>query len=366
MSRNSFTRLLAGLWILFGVMGSPAPVALAQESTPTAECPGAAPEANVAVVRRFFEEGVNGGDLGVFGAVAAPDVAYYGATVGDESGLEALKRIYGEALTGFPGIQYAFLTSVASEDAVAVRYVVEGVHNGDFRGLAPTGNTVTWNHSAFARVECGQITEMWAEVNQLDRLRQFGTLTDEGPAARMAGAPAHPAATPDVARDRASCAPQSPEDVVASVDRLRAEVYNDGNVEVMPEIVADGYLHGSANGPDAIGIVEGGKQIDGFLTALPDLEWTFDEVIVQGDQAAARWTIRGTHDGDLLGFAATGTPVEYTGISFFTVRCGKIVAFQTEMDAAGLLEQVGAPVTRHAAAQEAAPVSRDPEPAPPA
>jgi predicted ester cyclase len=295
-------------------------------------------------VRRFFDEGVNTGNLDVFDTVAAPDIVYAGATVGDESGLEALKRIYGEALTGFPGIQYSFLTSVASQDAVAVRYVVEGVHNGDFRGLEPTGNTVTWNHSAFARVECGQITEMWAEVNQLDRLRQFGTLTDEGPAARMASAPAHPAATPEKALDPASCAPQSPEDVLAVVDRLRAEVYNDSSIDVMPEIVADGYLHGSANGPDAIGIGEGGKQISGFLTAIPDLEWTFDEVIAQGDQVAARWTIRGTHDGDLLGFAATGIPVTYTGISFFTVQCGKIVEFQTEMDAASLLEQVGAPL----------------------
>ncbi|MCC2672480.1 MAG: hypothetical protein K0Q72_4952 [Armatimonadetes bacterium] len=346
MGRNSTTRFVAVLWILLGMMGSPAPVALALEATPTAECPAATPEATVAVVRRFFEAGVNGGDLDVFDTVAAPDVAYYGATVSDESGLEALKRIYGEALTGFPGIQYSLLTSVASEDAAAVRYVVDGVHTGDFRGLAPTGNTITWNHSAFARVACGQITAMWAEVNQLDRLRQFGILTKSGPAARMAGAPAHPAATPDVARDRASCAPQSPEDVVAIVDRLRAEVYNDGNLDVMPEIVADGYLHGSANGPDAIGIVDGGTQISRFLTALPDLEWTFDEVIVQGDQVAARWTIRGTHDGDLLGFAATGNPVEYTGISFFTVQCGKIVAFQTEMDAAGLVEQVGAPVRR--------------------
>ena len=346
MSRNSTTRLLTGLWILLGMMGSPAPVALAQEATPAAECPAATPEATVAVVRRFFEEGVNAGDLDVFDTVAAPDVVYYGATVGDESGLEALKRIYGEALTGFPGIQYSFLTSVASEDAAAVRFVVEGVHTGDFRGLSPTGNTVTWTHSAFARVECGQITEMWAEVNQLDRLRQFGILAEEGPATRMAGAPAHPAATPDVARDRASCPPQSPEDVVALVDRLRAEVYNEGTVDVMPEIVADGYLHGSANGPDAVGIVAGGQQISGFLTALPDLEWTFDEVIVQGDQVAARWTIRGTHDGELLGFAATGNPVEYTGISFFTVQCGTIVEFQTEMDAAGLLEQVGAPVGR--------------------
>lgn len=347
MGRNYTIRLLAGLGIFLGMMGLPAPVALAQDqATQTAECPAATPEANVSVVRRFFEDGVNHGNLDVFDTVAAPDVVYASATVGDESGLEALKRIYGEALTGFPGIQYSFLTSVASQDAVAVRYVVEGVHNGDFRGLAPTGDTVTWNHSAFARVECGQITEMWAEVNQLDRLRQFGTLTDEGPAARMAGAPAHPAATPEMALDPASCAPRSPEDMVAIVDRLRSEVYNDSNIDIMPEIVADGYLHGSANGPDAIGIGEGGKQISGFLTAMPDLEWTFDEVIAQGNLVAARWTIRGTHDGDLLGFGATGIPVAYTGISFLTVHCGKIVEFQTEMDAAGLLEQVGAPLRR--------------------
>ena len=347
MSRNSTLRFLAGLGILLGmVAGSPALVARSQEATPAAACPAATPDENAAIVRRFFEAGVNRGDLDVFDTVASSDVAYYGATVGDESGLDALKRVYGEALTGFPGIQYGFLTSVASGDTVAVRYAVEGVHTGDFRGLEPTGNTITWNHSAFAHVACGRITEMWAEVNQLDRLRQFGTLAEEGPAALMASAPASPAATPDVAGESTRCAPESPEDVLAVAERLRAEVYNGGNLDALPGIVAEGYLHGSANGPDATGIAAGGEQIGGFLTALPDLAWTFDEAIAQGDQAAARWTIRGTHDGELLGFAATGNPVEYTGISFFTVRCGKIVEFQTEMAAAGLLEQVGAPLRR--------------------
>jgi predicted ester cyclase len=327
-------------------MGSASPVALAQEATPAEECAAGTPDANVAVVRRFFEEGVNTGNLDVFDEVVSPDVIYAGATVGDESGIEALKRIYGEALTGLPGIQYGFLTSVASGDTVAVRYLVEGVHNGEFRGLEPTGNPITWNHSAFAHVACGQITEMWAEVNQLDRLWQFGTLAAEGPAARMAAAPAYPAATPAVANESASCAPQTPEDVLAVVERLRADVYNAGNTDAMPEIVAEGYLHGSANGPDVVGIGAGGKQISGFLTALPDLAWTFDEAVVQGDQAAARWTVRGTHDGDLLGFAATGNAVEFTGISFWKVACREIVEFQTEMDAAGLLEQAGAPVTR--------------------
>jgi steroid delta-isomerase-like uncharacterized protein len=336
--------LFVALAMLLGSVGLPAPGAAAQAATPAADCPATTPDENLAVVRSFYEEGVNGANLAVFDRVAAPDVVYHGATVGEESGLEALKRIYGEALTGFPGIQYTLVTSVADGDAVALRFSVEGVHTGDFRGLAPTGETITWNHSTFARVACGRISEMWAEIDQLDRLREFGILTEEGPAARMAGAAAHPAATPVLSTDRAGCAPQSAEETIAVVDRVRAEVYNTGNFDVMPEIFAEGYLHGSANGPDAIGIAEGARRIGGFVTALPDLEWTFDEAIAEDDRVAARWTTRGTHDGDLLGLAPTGKPVEFTGISFFTVRCGMVIEFQTEMDAAGLLEQVGAPV----------------------
>src|SRR5215217_6839939 len=336
--------LLVTLAMLLGSAGPPTLDTAAQATTPAADCQATTPAENLAVVRSFYEEGVNRADLSVFDRVAAPDVVYHGATVGDESGLEALKRIYGDALTGFPGIQYTLLTSVADGDSVALRFAVAGVHTGEFRGLPPTGNTITWNHSTFAHVACGRISEMWAEIDQLDRLREFGILAEEGPAARMAGAGSPVAATPMMSAESANCAPQSPEETIAIVDRVRTEVYNAGNFDVMPEIFAEGYLHGPANGPDAIGIAEGARRIEGFATALPDLEWTFDEVIAEGDRVAARWTTRGTHDGDLLGFTATGKPVEFTGISFFIVHCGKVVEFQTEMDAAGLLEQIGAPV----------------------
>jgi steroid delta-isomerase-like uncharacterized protein len=341
---NRAAILLVALAMLLGSAASSAPSTAAQAATPTVDCPAPTPAQNLEVVRSFYDEGVNRADLSVFDRVAAPDIVYHGATVGDESGLEALRRIYGEALTGLPGLKYTLLTSVADGDAVALRYAVEGVHTGDFRGLAPTGKTITWNHSAFTHVQCGRISEMWAEIDQLDRLREFGILAAEGPAARMAGAAAGSPAAPAVRVDSASCAPLNQQETIAVVDRVRSEVYNTGNFEVMPEIFAEGYLHGSANGPDSIGIAEGARRIRGFVTALPDLEWTFDEVIAEGDRVAARWTTRGAHDGDLLGFAPTGKPVELTGISFFTVRCGKVVEFQTEMDAAGLLEQVGAPV----------------------
>ena len=329
--------LIAAL-VLFGSLGSGFTAVKAQEATPT-DCPAATPEENLAVVRRFYEEGVNNGDLSVFDEVIAPNAVYHAATVMDSTGPEALKDIFDDLFAGLPGTQYTLLSSTASPDAVAVRYGVSGVHSGEFRGFAPTGETINWTQSTFVHVACGQISEMWSEVSQLDRLRQFGGLEADSPAARMAGtgAATSPAATP--ASSTESCAPESPDEVLAVVDRVRTEVYNEGNFDVMPEIFAADYLHGSANGPDAHGIEEGAQRIGTFVTAFPDLEWTFDEVIVEGDHVSARWTTRGTNDGELAGAPPTGNPVEFTGISHFTVHCGKVVEFQTEMDAAGMLAQ---------------------------
>lgn len=339
MVKFRITAFLIAAVMLLGSLGAGAPRIGAQEATP-ADCPASTPEENLAVVRRFYEEGVNKVDLSVFDEVIAPDAVYHAATVMDASGPDALKDIFDDLFAGLPGTQYTLLSSTASPDAVAVRYHASGVHSGEFRGFAPTGNTITWDQSTFVHVACGQISEMWSEVSQLDRLRQFGGLEADSAAARMVGdgaAAATPAASP--VAETENCAPESPEDVLAVVDRVRAEVYNEGDFSVMPEIFAADYVHGSANGPDAIGIEAGGRRIGTFVTAFPDLEWTFDEVIVEGDHVAARWTTRGTNDGELAGMPPTGNPVEFTGISHFTVRCGKVVEFQTEMDAAGMLAQ---------------------------
>ena len=129
----------------------------------------------------------------------------------------------------------------------------------------------------------------------------------------------------------------------ALVGRYYDKVLNGRDLAVLDEIVADDYvendpLPGQGSGRDGLR-----QRVEMLIDGL-DPHFTVEDMIAEGDRVAVRWTTRGTHDGELLGFAPTGTPVAFTGISFFTVRCGKVVEFQTEMDAAGLLEQVGAPV----------------------
>jgi predicted ester cyclase len=46
-----------------------------------------------------------------------------------------------------------------------------------------------------------------------------------------------------------------------------------------------------------------------FLTAFPDARLTLDDVISEGDKAAARFTIEATHRGEFLGIPPNGKRV---------------------------------------------------------
>jgi predicted ester cyclase len=69
-------------------------------------------------------------------------------------------------------------------------------------------------------------------------------------------------------------------------------------------------------------------------------------MIAEGDKVVSRWTIRGTHKGDLVTpygpVSPTGRQVTYTGISIHRLADGKIVDDRFEGDVLGLLQQVGA------------------------
>ena len=235
------TVMLVGLSMLLGSAGLPAPVTAAQVATPTADCPATTPAENLAVVRSFFEEGMNGADLSVFDRVAAPDIVYYGATVGDESALDALKRIYGEALTGFP---------VSSTPSSPRSRMAMPSHFATCRGRAHRGFPGTGadrHHHLESRIRARCMRANHRDVGRDRSARpaaEFGILAAEGPATRMAGAASRPAATPMMPAESASCAPQSPEETIAVVDRVRAEVYNTGNFDVMPRSLPRGTCTG--------------------------------------------------------------------------------------------------------------------------
>ena|SRR5687767_11687269 len=77
-----------------------------------------------------------------------------------------------------------------------------------------------------------------------------------------------------------------------------------------------------------------------FLPSFPDLQHTLETCIAEGAVAVARFTGRGTHTGQYLGFQPTGKAVHYTGLTWARLVDGKILEHHTEWDKAGLIEQI--------------------------
>ena len=81
----------------------------------------------------------------------------------------------------------------------------------------------------------------------------------------------------------------------------------------------------------------------GLFAALAEPRLELHDVVAEGDRVAARFTLSGTHQDELLGVPATGRHVDIEGQSFFRFSDGARIAERWQsMDALGLLMQLGA------------------------
>ncbi len=112
-----------------------------------------------------------------------------------------------------------------------------------------------------------------------------------------------------------------------------------GNFDALDEIVAPDYVvhPEEARGPDGLK-----EMVERYRTALSGLRVTIDQQFTEGDHVATRFTVRGTHDGDLRGAPPTGKDVAFTGITISRCQDGRIVEEWEITDTVGLLGQIGA------------------------
>jgi len=124
-----------------------------------------------------------------------------------------------------------------------------------------------------------------------------------------------------------------------AVVRACFEQASQGNFDALHEIVAPEYVvH-----PEEVRGADGLKEmVEGYRNALSGLHVTIDQQFTEGDYVATRFTIRGRHDGDLLGTPPSGKDVAFTGITISRCEGGRIVEEWEITDAVGLLSQIGA------------------------
>ena len=120
------------------------------------------------------------------------------------------------------------------------------------------------------------------------------------------------------------------------------EAVNSGNLSALRDIVA----------PDAVDhdpAPNQGMGPEGFITyftelrtAFPDLKIAVDHMVADDDNVAFAYTVTGTHDGPLMGFAPTGRKISARGMQIPRLENGMQVERWGSSDQLGIMQQIGA------------------------
>jgi steroid delta-isomerase-like uncharacterized protein len=139
-------------------------------------------EQNKAIVRRFFEEVGNQGNLDLAGEIFAADVVDHTAPPGQAPGLEGVKHNLAIFRTAFPDVRLTIEELFAEGDRVVARYTARATQTGEFFGIPPTGKQVTVTGISLSRIANGKIVEQWGNQDDLGMLQQLGVVPPPGQA----------------------------------------------------------------------------------------------------------------------------------------------------------------------------------------
>lgn len=122
------------------------------------------------------------------------------------------------------------------------------------------------------------------------------------------------------------------------IQRRVEEIWNQGKLATIDELIAANLI---SNG-QPIGR-EGFRQfVTAVRAAFPDIHFTVEDSLAEGDKVAIRYTGRGTHQGAFAGIPATGKSVQFSGIDIFRIANGQMAEEWLMYDQLGLLQQIGA------------------------
>jgi predicted ester cyclase len=135
----------------------------------------------------------------------------------------------------------------------------------------------------------------------------------------------------------------------ALVRRAYLEGMNNHDWSVIDEVFAPDYVVRYPGVPPIRGLADAKAALSAFLDAFPDMVFSIDDQLAEGDKVVTRWSGRGTHAGVYRGFPEakhpvppTGRPVEFSATDIYLIRGGKIVEEWNTMEEILILQRIGA------------------------
>ncbi|WP_405848961.1 ester cyclase [Streptomyces sp. NBC_01518] len=134
-----------------------------------------------------------------------------------------------------------------------------------------------------------------------------------------------------------------PSQSTESVMNRFVEFINTGNEDLARAVVSPDAVFHAPSHPEPLRGPDGYLEVIGMMrSAFSDVQWTLEETVTEGDTVAARFTMRGTHDGEFFGIPASGNKISVQAMNFYYLADGLIVGERGQPDLLGVMQQIGA------------------------
>jgi predicted ester cyclase len=102
------------------------------------------------------------------------------------------------------------------------------------------------------------------------------------------------------------------------------EGYNAGNVDILNEIMAPDALYHAATFADSRGPAETEAIMQAVLVGFPDIQYSIDTAVTEGDIVVLGWSAVGSNTGEFHGHPPTNVRDTWVGVNVFRFECGRI------------------------------------------
>lgn len=118
---------------------------------------------------------------------------------------------------------------------------------------------------------------------------------------------------------------------------LYENILNNGKLEKLREIISEDYTgvrgeKGTAGFAQTVGSLRAG---------FPDIKWTIEDLIADGDKVVVRWSWKGTNKGLFRGFPPNNKEINDTAIAIYQFKGDKVSQAWIQSDRLGFLMQLG-------------------------
>jgi predicted ester cyclase len=137
--------------------------------------------------------------------------------------------------------------------------------------------------------------------------------------------------------------PRSPTVATDANKRIVRSIYEDyinpGQLDQLATLVAPDYVAPQTGDHGQAAFVANIREL---RAGFPDIHFTIDDLVAEGDRVAIRWSWRATHTGPFRHLPPSGRAITNTGMAVYQLAAGKVTHSWVETDRLGALQQMGA------------------------